>query len=198
MAKPFKNWYRGRRMRSKIEAKWGVFFDHVGWKWEHEGEGYYVLGDGSCYLPDFYVIGAGWHEIKGDAQGKFERELAMMYDVVKMEDKEKPGYFLAGYIPDPDPFLEEDKELLRVGIYDKLVITYLDPSGYRSTDVGFCVCEECGQVGIETQARAALVCDREHMDDIDVQNGNHPKLLKAFAAAQAYNPQAVPQYKAKS
>jgi hypothetical protein len=46
--------YKGYRFRSRLEARWAVFFDACGVKWEYEPEGY-DLGNGLCYLPDFLL-----------------------------------------------------------------------------------------------------------------------------------------------
>ena len=46
--------YKGYRFRSRLEARWAVFFDHLGIEWEYEPQGY-VLSDGSTYLPDFWL-----------------------------------------------------------------------------------------------------------------------------------------------
>lgn len=46
--------YNGYRFRSRLEARWAVFFDALGIEWEYEPEGI-VLSDGSFYLPDFYL-----------------------------------------------------------------------------------------------------------------------------------------------
>ncbi len=32
--------YKGYRFRSRLEARWAVYFDTLGWKWEYEKEGY--------------------------------------------------------------------------------------------------------------------------------------------------------------
>lgn len=47
--------YKGYRFRSRLEARWAVFFDSLGIRWEYEPEGI-VLSDGTKYLPDFYLI----------------------------------------------------------------------------------------------------------------------------------------------
>lgn len=47
--------YRGYRFRSRLEARWAVFFDACGVEWEYEPEGY-DLG-GTYYLPDFLLHG---------------------------------------------------------------------------------------------------------------------------------------------
>lgn len=47
--------YNGYLFRSRLEARWAVFFDACGADWEYEPEGI-VLSDGTKYLPDFYLI----------------------------------------------------------------------------------------------------------------------------------------------
>jgi len=42
--------YSGYRFRSRLEARWATFFDHLGCEWEYEKEGY-VLPNGDRYLP---------------------------------------------------------------------------------------------------------------------------------------------------
>ena len=46
--------YQGYRFRSRLEARWAVFFDAMGIQWEYEPEGY-ALEDGTLYLPDFWL-----------------------------------------------------------------------------------------------------------------------------------------------
>ena len=46
--------YKGYLFRSRLEARWAVFFDACGVKWEYEPEGF-DLGDGIYYLPDFLL-----------------------------------------------------------------------------------------------------------------------------------------------
>lgn len=45
--------YQGYRFRSRLEARWAVFFDALGEPWEYEKEGYNL--DGVWYLPDFWL-----------------------------------------------------------------------------------------------------------------------------------------------
>lgn len=52
--KPIETVYNGYRFRSRLEARWAVFFDKMGIQYEYEPEGY-VLDDGTKYLPDFYL-----------------------------------------------------------------------------------------------------------------------------------------------
>ena len=46
--------YNGYLFRSRLEARWAVFFDAMGIEYEYEPEGI-VLSDGTQYLPDFYL-----------------------------------------------------------------------------------------------------------------------------------------------
>lgn len=57
--------YNGYRFRSRLEARWAVFFDAGGIKYEYEPEG---VDDGDVkYLPDFYLPEFDlWVEVKPD------------------------------------------------------------------------------------------------------------------------------------
>lgn len=46
--------YKGYRFRSRLEARWAVFFDKMGIKYEYELEGF-KLPSGKGYLPDFFL-----------------------------------------------------------------------------------------------------------------------------------------------
>lgn len=66
--------YAGCRFRSRLEARWAVFFDTLGIKWQYEVQGYqledrlYVRNttDPINYLPDFWLPEFNLHaEVKG-------------------------------------------------------------------------------------------------------------------------------------
>jgi hypothetical protein len=63
--------YKGYRFRSRLEARWAVFFDSLHLKWEYEPEGFETPH--GWYLPDFLLPelnGTGtWVEVKPDAAG---------------------------------------------------------------------------------------------------------------------------------
>ena len=46
--------YNGNFFRSRMEARWAVFFDAAGIKYDYEPEGF-ILDNGHKYLPDFYL-----------------------------------------------------------------------------------------------------------------------------------------------
>mgnify|MGYP000213949738 CR=1 FL=1 len=61
--------YKGYRFRSRLEARWAVFFDALGITWVYEEQGY-NLGAAGLYLPDFRLTNVPyksrpiWVEIK--------------------------------------------------------------------------------------------------------------------------------------
>lgn len=74
MIRPLETNYKGCRFRSRLEARWAVFFDEMGIKWEYEFQGF-DLG-GIYYLPDFWLptFGGGmWAEVKPETFTLMER-----------------------------------------------------------------------------------------------------------------------------
>ncbi len=74
---PIETRYRGYRFRSRLEARWAVFFDALKIKWEYEPQGF-DLGKGGLYLPDFYLptfSGGMYVEVKPDG-GDFSKARA--------------------------------------------------------------------------------------------------------------------------
>lgn len=68
--------YKGRKFRSRLEARYAVFFDALRTEWEYEEEGF-VLPSGDYYLPDFYLkdfSGGTWVEVKPSAFTKKEKQ----------------------------------------------------------------------------------------------------------------------------
>src|SRR4051812_26226861 len=58
--------YDGYWFRSRLEARWAVFFNALGVRYEYEKEGY-DLDPFGYYLPDFWLpVQKVWVETKGD------------------------------------------------------------------------------------------------------------------------------------
>ena len=79
--------YKGYRFRSRLEARWAIFFDACGFKWDYEPEGYEV--DGVKYLPDFRLYDAQYPyceydkkpffvEVKGDMDEASRRKISAL------------------------------------------------------------------------------------------------------------------------
>lgn len=74
--------YKGYRFRSRLEARWAVFFDALGIEYQYEPQGFEIRSwdwpeDGEDsqpetiwrYLPDFYLPKLGtWVEVKGSLE----------------------------------------------------------------------------------------------------------------------------------
>lgn len=93
--------YSGITFRSRLEARWAVFFDKLGLKWEYEPEGF-QLDQGVGYLPDFFV-----HGVSGTVGGKKKQKDGLFievkgnltpYDCVKLNGFEYP-IFVVGDVP---------------------------------------------------------------------------------------------------
>lgn len=65
MAKAIQTHYANHHFRSRLEARWAVFFNCLGVRWEYEKEGF-ELSSGP-YLPDFWLPDLEcWLEVKPD------------------------------------------------------------------------------------------------------------------------------------
>lgn len=83
---PIETRYKGYRFRSRLEARWAVFFEAMGVKWEYEKEGFNL--DGVRYLPDFWINSwQAWIEIKPEV---FEQQ-SRGHDLCIALSKAQPG-----------------------------------------------------------------------------------------------------------
>jgi hypothetical protein len=96
MIKAIETRYKGYRFRSRLEARWAVFFDHLEIPWEYEKEGFDI--DGTFYLPDFYLPTFNtWAEVKPTKFSPIEfGKIAALEGLVLDGLPEVRGYILAG------------------------------------------------------------------------------------------------------
>jgi len=99
--------YKGYHFRSRLEARWAVFFDNMGIKWEYEPEGF--TKNEIKYLPDFLItlptnlkyyceIKSENYSIGDDYKVGCYSKYDLYYDIVN--DTKIPMIFLNG-IPKP-------------------------------------------------------------------------------------------------
>lgn len=85
--------YKGYRFRSRLEARWAVFFDEARIEWEYEAEGFNL--DGTKYLPDFFLPNLGTYvEVKGSGDISDNE-----WDKVWRFSKYKPIIVFRGQMP---------------------------------------------------------------------------------------------------
>ncbi len=111
--------YGGCRFRSRLEARWAVFFTRLGLDWEYEEQGYQVGRNKQRYLPDFLLPDLGLYiEIKPlnaflvDPEGvrrweAFAEAVAENWGHERSVPVKHPGVraevaMVCGPIPDPD------------------------------------------------------------------------------------------------
>lgn len=99
--------YDGYKFRSRLEARWAVFFKFIHLNYEYEKEGF-DLGNGLFYLPDFYIPSM---DLYVEIKSSFEE--ISMNDALKMES-----------------FGENKRLLLIVGHPTKQVMYYLSKNVY--------------------------------------------------------------------
>ena len=95
--KPIETIYNGYRFRSRLEARWAVFFDALGIPYEYEPEGF-DLGEGQYYLPDFRL------KCYGTRETMYKRPFDLWVEVkgrMSREDSLKIKEF-AGYRYEPE------------------------------------------------------------------------------------------------
>jgi hypothetical protein len=131
--------YRGHKYRSRLEARWAVFFDALGIKFEYEKEGY-VLPSGN-YLPDFWLPEHKYFiEIKGQAQTDEEETLAT-------ELAEQSGhrvFIFSGSITDLDE--ENYPYVIAANVHT--------PDGSWDNYQLWCECPTCGRLEIQFEGRS--------------------------------------------
>lgn len=139
--------YNGYHFRSRLEARWAVFFDTLEIKYEYEPEGF-ELPSGR-YLPDFYLpeIDSGlWVEIK-NAETEWSDTLSTtLIELAEMTGK--PATLFRG------------EPMLMIKSIDDRTIEYPIFWGTNSGDSSymFCECPWCKKIGFEFDGRGARVC----------------------------------------
>lgn len=188
---PIETRYAGCRFRSRLEARWAVFFDALGIRWEYEPQGY-ALPTGP-YLPDFQLFGLGgdagggpiWFEVKPPADDpsnstKDDKRWNELCDATGL------SLIVAFGMPRPDGDLVWTTDTHRGGWMELFAGTTPDGDDSASCwDNGraFCTCCVCGRLGITFEARAGRVCP--HGGDDRSRSADDERILAAYVAARS-------------
>lgn len=90
--------YNGYRFRSRLEARWAVFFDALNIEYQYEPEGF--KGNGYAYLPDFYLPKAKVYiEVKPSFEKLMEDEKKLSNVIAYNPVFDKSPLIILGQIP---------------------------------------------------------------------------------------------------
>ena len=163
---PLPTRYADHTFRSRLEARWAVFFDTLGIEWHYEPEGY-QLPHGN-YLPDFLlpdVNGGCWFEVKGVKPTQQETDLA--FDLAEATGR---AVFIAwGQIPARHTHTSD--------------IELHDAAGWDSHH-RWCLCPKCGKLGIQFSGKGGRTCRHDNNDSDET--GDHPSLGRAYMKASSH------------
>jgi hypothetical protein len=173
--------YQGILFRSRAEARWAVFLNALGVRWEYEREGYDL--NGIRYLPDFWLPELGcWYEIKGDDPNDLDCEKSHRL----ARHTGKPCFITFNEITLP----HSDQGPPRCHAF----FPQNDGRcGYADIDYVWCECLDCGKFGIEYMGYSnrmpckarhnAPGCERIGKNDKGSTCGT-PRLIAAYNAAR--------------
>lgn len=199
--------YAGCRFRSRLEARWAVFFDSlkVPWSYEHEG---FDLGGGEWYLPDFWLPEQRlWLEIKpgstGDDRWMHFGLAAEPWAVVNADGNEiPPSEWMTCELPDEHGAQLDRIEPLDSDWLGRCLLAWGDipnPREMKSDGGGalggsmqtwfgdfdwqWTECPECHWIDAQWCGLADRVRCQCSMEE--GSRANAPRLLKAYAAARS-------------
>jgi len=171
--RPIETPYAGRLFRSRLEARWAVFYDVLGIPWMYEPQGFALdAGDGSsiAYLPDFFLpVQHCYIEIKPCTPTASERRKAALlahhaHTRVYIFFG-TPGYHVDGGYPSGQLGLDG---------------AYLYDGDREDLLHAWCVCLRCGQYGIEYCGRSERLSCNCHATANKVYTYDDPRLLRAY------------------
>jgi len=181
--------YAGYRFRSRLEARWYVFFEVLGVQAEYEEQGFTVPGRSAntrtYYLPDFYLPQHGlYYEVKPshpeqvDLDGVTRWE-DFAHEVVTAWDHSRT-VMSVGEIPNADAVDQSGpprpEKHYEAGIY-MLGFTVL----------AWCACPTGKHFDVQVDGRGGNIpcgCERI-IDERRYQTGDDPRILAAYRAARA-------------
>ncbi len=169
--KPIETRYKGYRFRSRLEARWAVFFDGLGLRWKYEAEGFDLAG--TWYLPDFWIEDwSAWLEIKPGEPSEDERKRCQLLALLGTS-----RVLMVCGDPWPDEykvleFMSEEPltEKPMTWVYDQF-------AQCRRCDLGWQLCSDHSFADLGRHWQRCVDSDRWPVRDTS-------KLLAAYAAAR--------------
>jgi hypothetical protein len=172
--KPIQTFWNDLYFRSRLEARWAVFYDRLGIKYEYEKEGY-NLGDGIYYLPDFWLPDQKiWVEVKPMDPNEQERQKAERLVAAS-------GFNLAFAVGQIECGERCDTE---TNPHD---IIGFSTDGYIWGDQGYVWCRcSCGKYGLEYGSKQDRICSNKHLQNYLGPQFHEDPILIAYRIARMW------------
>lgn len=169
---PIPTRYRGRLFRSRLEARWAVFFETLLLPWEYEREGYPCKS--KYYLPDFWLPRQKrWVEIK---PYDFKESTEHLNELAAMTDY--PVLLLEGQIPWVRGYFPQNDLGEAFG-------TQYFRGGEADAEYMFCRCEFCGEYGIEWMGSSGRIqCCPQNSARGKRATADEKSIVEAYDAAR--------------
>lgn len=165
---PLETEYAGAKFRSRTEAKWAVFFDALGVRWVYEPEAYEL--ESGRYLVDFWLPSLDVYlEVKGVYPTPMETTKAL-------DLAEHTGKRVVIFAGEPQSW-RFDLAAGAGGVMCRPKRGSVPDDGYF-----FCVCPECGKLGIEWNGYGDRVCGKACMAERHL-TGDAPAIVMAARKA---------------
>lgn len=163
--------YAGVRFRSRLEARWAVFFDQLDVPWEYESESFRLRS--GAYMPDFrlgdFCGGPVWFEVKPPDAPADHRWFYLA------EFTGRPVYVARGMPKVIGDHIEWTSWNGILAVHDD----EFSCDGYE-----FCRCPMCFRIGIELYGNGADVCARRCCDgDEEIYTYRNPLFVTAYKVA---------------
>jgi hypothetical protein len=182
--------YKGYRFRSRLEARWAVFFDALGIEWEYEKEGYILpqiigksdfqakddLASDLHYLPDFWLPKLNiFVEVKGEEPNDVE-----ILKATRLSYFSNKHVLLVGAIPIRDEYFTGCKN---DGDYKGY---YFYTFGGLDLPYFFCESNCCGQIDVHWEACSDRInCCEKNRTGTKENDHFSKRLTKAYDAARS-------------
>lgn len=183
--KPIETEYKGYRFRSRLEARWAIFFDALHLQWVYEDEGFQfdripvrITTDwekiSGKYLPDFYFPKLNYYiEIKGRPATNFETLLCAALSSIT---DSKVYLFDSGmFLPGSSGF-----------DYDAPFCSRFIRGEFSDSPLMWMKCDKCGKIDITFDGWVHYSSQCKCYDDVNRKKwggSNHPDIVAAYTKA---------------
>lgn len=176
--------YAGCNFRSRLEARWALFFDALDIPWHYEQQGYewecdhkyccrFMQGKKLHYLPDFWLPTINtWFEVKGertDEEAQLHTCFAEEY-TAKISSKARHITAIGDIPRTAEPYAHKNMDGMWL-------------NGVMDEQYFWCQCNHCGKYGIEFGGRAGRIC--QHTNNDEDYTKDNTKISRALEIARS-------------